>query len=274
MPSRTTDASVEVGRSGAVESSREPEAVEPEVTAGSTAETPNPGPRVAGPRLPDRRSDAGKVALPPTRPGSVTGDGRTVRAPRYAASPSSPAPIDRGRGQVLLLRVEDGDLAGVLALLAAAEPPDTRDRSGFTPLMLAVIRGDSAIGDALLGRGASVNARNHAGQTPLMMAAINNNRAVAKRLLDRGANVNARTTAGWTALMYAAWKGYPDIVRLLPSAEPMRAQEIRLGGPPSAMPPGGRASRRRSRAGLPSRASTTSSPPCPPAQATPRYSGS
>ena len=215
MPSRTTDTSVEVGRSAAIESSRELHAVEPEVTAGSTAETPSPGPRVAGPRLPDRRSDTDKIALPPTRPGSVTGDGRTARAPRDAASPPSPAPIDRGRGQVLLLRVENGDLAGVLALLAAGESPDTTDRTGFTPLMLAVVHGDSAIGDALLGRGASVNAQNHAGQTPLMMAAINNNRPVAKKLLDRGANVNARTTAGWTALTYAAWKGYPDIVRLL-----------------------------------------------------------
>jgi uncharacterized protein len=185
------------------------------VTAGSTAETPNPSPRVAGSRLPGRLSDMGKVALPPTRPGSATGDGRTARAPRDSARPSSPAPIDRGTGQVLLLRVENGDLAGVLALLAAGESPDTRDRTGFTPLMLAVIRGDPAIGDALLRRGASVNARNRAGQTPLMMAAINDNSPVAKKLLDRGANVNARTTAGWTALMYAAWKGYPDIVRLL-----------------------------------------------------------
>ena len=197
------------------ESSREPQAIEPEKTAGSTAETPNPGPGEAGSRLPDRRSDTGTVALPPTRPGGVTGDGRTARAPRDRASPTSPAPIDRGRSQALLLRVENGDVAGVLALLAAGESPDTRDRTGFTPLMLAVIRGDAAMGDALLGRGASVNARNHTGQTPLMMAAINNNRPVATRLLDRGANVNARTTAGWTALMYAAWKGNPDMVRLL-----------------------------------------------------------
>ena len=215
MPDQTTDASVEADPSGALESSREPQVVEPEKIAGSTAKTPNPGPRVAGPRLPSRQSEAGKIALPPTRPGSVTGDGRAAGAPRHATSPSSSAPIDRGRGQLLLLRVENGDVAGVLALLAAGESPDASDRTGFTPLMLAVIRGDSAMRDALLGRGASVNARNHTGQTPLMMAAINDNRPAATKLLARGANVNAHTTAGWTPLMYAAWKGYPDMVRLL-----------------------------------------------------------
>ena len=197
------------------ESAREPQAAEPEKTTGSTAETANPRPGEAGRRLPGRRSDTGTVALRPTRPGGVTGDGRTAHPPRDTARPSSPAPIDRGTGQVLLRRVENGDVAGVLALLAAGESPDTRDRTGFTPLMLAVIRGDAAMGDALLGRGASVDARNQTGQTPLMMAAINNNRPVAARLLDRGANVNARTTAGWTALMYAAWRGNPDMVRLL-----------------------------------------------------------
>lgn len=205
MPSRAADVLVEV----------EPRVVEPGATAGSAAEAPTPGPRVAVPRPPGRRSDTREVARPPTRLGGATGDARTARAPRDVTAPTSPAPIDREKGQVLLLRVENGDVAGVLALLAAGESPDATDRMGLTPLMLAVIRGDAVIGGALLQRGARVNARNHAGQTALMMAVINNNRTVATMLLDRGADVNARTTAGWTALMYAAWRGHPDMVRLL-----------------------------------------------------------
>lgn len=206
LPSRATEASVEVD---------EPRAVEPGVTPGAAAEAPSPRPRVTAPSPPSRRSDTREATRPPARPGSTTGDGRTARATRDATPPTPPAPIDHGKGQVLLLRVENGDVAGVLALLAAGESPEVTDRSGLTPLMLAVIRGDTVIGGALLQRGASVNARTHAGQTALMMAAINNNRTVATMLVDRGADVNARTTAGWTALMYAAWKGHPDMVRLL-----------------------------------------------------------
>jgi type II secretory pathway predicted ATPase ExeA len=206
MPSHATEASVEVD---------EPRAVEPGVTPGAAAEAPSPRPRVTAPSPPSRRSDTREATRPPARPGSATGDGRTARAARDATPPTPPAPIDHGKGHVLLLRVENGDAAGVLALLAAGESPDVTDRSGLTPLMLAVIRGDTVIGGALLQRGASVNTRNHAGQTALMLAAINNNRTVATMLVDRAADVNARTTAGWTALMYAAWKGHPDMVRLL-----------------------------------------------------------
>lgn len=206
MPSRATESSVEVD---------EPPAIEPGVAPGAAAEVPAAGPRVAAPRPPSRRPETRDVTRPPARPGSTTRDGRTARTARDVPPPTLPAPIERGQGQVLLLRVENGDAAGVLALLAAGESPDVADRSGLTPLMLAVIRGDTVIGGALLQRGASVNARNHAGQTALMLAAINNNRAGTKMLLDRGANVNARTTDGWTALMYAAWRGHADIARLL-----------------------------------------------------------
>jgi general secretion pathway protein A len=170
----------------APEPSREPQAIELTPREGAVANAPSPGPRA-----------------------------RTARAARNATTPSSPAPVDRAKDNALLLSVENGDLAGVRALLVAGGSPDARDRARLTPLMLAVIRGNSAISDALLDGGASVNARNNAGQTALMMAAINNNRFAVKTLLARGADVNARTTAGWTALMYAAWKGHPEVVRVL-----------------------------------------------------------
>ena len=201
VASPATGASGEAVGSGAVGSSSEPQGAGPGLPPDSTAKTPT--------------SDAGNVARPAAQPRRVTQDGRIARTARGARDLASPAPRDRGRGQALLLRVENGDVAGVLALLAAGESPDAKDRTGVTPLMLAAIHGDPVIGDALLKRGATVNAKTRAGQTALMMAAINNNSTVARRLLDRGASVNARTSAGWTALMYAAWNGHPEMARLL-----------------------------------------------------------
>jgi hypothetical protein len=48
-----------------------------------------------------------------------------------------------------------------------------------------------------------------------MLAAINNRAPALRSLLAHRASVDARTTAGWTALTYAAWRGHPEIVRVL-----------------------------------------------------------
>jgi general secretion pathway protein A len=160
---------------------------------------------------------------PPGPPGLWAG---SPRPPGPSASlPASPGPPaglparsrtrDSDSEQTLLKRAEDGDAAGIRALLAEGVQPDARDGSGLTPLMLAIIHDHQAAIEVLLGGGARVDTRNEAGQTPLMLAAIGNRPAIIQTLLARGGDINARTTAGWTALMYAAWKGHAEVARAL-----------------------------------------------------------
>jgi Zn-dependent protease len=147
-------------------------------------------------------------------------------------------------GEVLSM-VEDGDIDGVNAWLAAGNSPNSfigqsplitaaslghRDivtallDNGADPdftdwtgpaLVTAAANGETGVVEVLLESGADVNAQSWIGQTALMVAAINGHTEVARLLLDSGADPDVTDGDGWTALMLARGHGHTDLVDLL-----------------------------------------------------------
>ena len=80
----------------------------------------------------------------------------------------------------------------------------------------AATNGDTETVRTLLRDGTDVNSTFPIVETrPLMVAAAFGHVDTVKVLLDAGADVNAKDLTGWTPLHAAAFKGNPQIVRLL-----------------------------------------------------------
>jgi ankyrin repeat protein len=148
-------------------------------------------------------------------------------------------------------RIQAGDRAAALALIASGADVNQTQPDGTTPLHWATYRVDQELVAALLKRGArasvvnrfgasplaeavrvanvdlarllldagaDANAANEDGQTPLMLAARTGNVAVARLLVQRGADVNRRETyRQQSAVMWAAAQGHADMVAFLVS---------------------------------------------------------
>lgn len=69
--------------------------------------------------------------------------------------------------QALLASTEQGDLAGMQALLRRRTNVNVKNPQGWTPLHIATAGGDIALVDLLLRHGADVNAESYVGATPL-----------------------------------------------------------------------------------------------------------
>jgi ankyrin repeat protein len=83
-------------------------------------------------------------------------------------------------------------------------------------LMSAAVDGDTKTVLAQLDEGVDVNIGFPLVATrALILAAAHGRLETARTLLDRGADVNAADITGWTPLHAAAYKGNPEIIRLL-----------------------------------------------------------
>jgi ankyrin repeat protein len=148
-------------------------------------------------------------------------------------------------------RIQSGDRAAALALIAKGADVNQAQPDGTTPLHWAVYTIDRELVQTLLRRGARANAvnryganplaeavrianveltgmlleagadaniANEDGQTPLMLAARTGNVAVAKLIVERGADVNKREQfREQSAVMWAAAQNHPEMVAFLVS---------------------------------------------------------
>jgi len=106
----------------------------------------------------------------------------------------------------------------VLALLRKGARANVVNTYGASPLAEAVKVANVDLVGMLLEAGTDANVANEDGQTPLMLAARTGNVAVAKLLVQHGADVNRRE--GYreqSAVMWAAGQGHADMVAFLVS---------------------------------------------------------
>lgn len=99
---------------------------------------------------------------------------------RSEGSPEDPAVAFRRAA-------ENGDLAGLQALLGQQSDINARDSLGRTALMLATLSGQTNAAAALLAYGADPNAADARGTTPLQAALAANQAAIAAALQRYGA---------------------------------------------------------------------------------------
>jgi len=134
-----------------------------------------------------------------------------------AASLSLLTPAGLQAGEIHDL-VAAGDLDQVRALLA--EDPtlmESKGNTGFTPLHTACFTGQVAIANYLLDHGADIKAYDHFQFIPLHRACYfpDPDRDLILRLIDMGSFVNAKGRYGSTPLHWAAYRGGPNVARLL-----------------------------------------------------------
>ncbi|PSC71058.1 ankyrin repeat PH and SEC7 domain containing isoform A [Micractinium conductrix] len=126
----------------------------------------------------------------------------------------------------LFLAVNDGDLAGVHAALAAGASPDAAVHN-VAALQHAVQRGHAGCATALLGSGAHPGGADSMGRTPLHHAAILGSAAAsaacAAALLAGGADPAALDSDRCAAAHHAARRGHVGTLRLLLAAAPAAA---------------------------------------------------
>jgi len=168
-----------------------------------------------------------------------------------ASAHAQPARSLGERGSVLADRIQAGNRAEALELVARGADVNQTQADGTTPLHWAVYRFDRELVQTLLKKGARVNAvnrygasplteatrvanleitgmlleagadaniANEDGQTPLMLAARTGNVALGKLLVERGADVNRRERfRNQTSVMWAAAQNHPEMVAFLVS---------------------------------------------------------
>jgi hypothetical protein len=118
--------------------------------------------------------------------------------------------------ELLIEAVQDGNAAGVKALLQIGADFNEQDEQGRSALMLAACHGYTEIARLLLAEGADANGCRSNGMTPLMYAANGNHAETARLLVESGADVNAADDSNWTALHHAAqFTDGAEIMRLL-----------------------------------------------------------
>jgi ankyrin repeat protein len=121
----------------------------------------------------------------------------------------------------LAAALQDGDLQGVEAALAAGAPLDAPFPDGLmTPLGLAITQGDVAIVRLLLDSGAPLSRQDVIGLPPLSVAvhSCKAGREITDLLIERGAEIDARGAGGMTPLLVAALMGRDEIVASLIAA--------------------------------------------------------
>lgn len=86
--------------------------------------------------------------------------------------------------------IAQGDLAGMMAMLALKDRIKTTDDEGWTPLHWAALYGHKDISLFLIAQGADIDATSKIGETPLMVAAECRHQNVFMLLLEAGAQTS------------------------------------------------------------------------------------
>jgi uncharacterized protein len=112
-------------------------------------------------------------------------------------------------------RIQTGDRAAALAMIAKGVEINQTQPDGTTPLHWAVYRVDRELVAALLKKGARAHVVNKYGASPLAEAVRIANLEMTGMLLEAGADANVANEDGQTALMLAARTGNVGVARLL-----------------------------------------------------------
>ena len=112
-------------------------------------------------------------------------------------------------------RIQAGDRAAALQLVAKGTDVNRAQADGTTPLHWAVYRFDRELVQTLLKKGARVNAVNRYGASPLSEAVRVANLEITEMLLEAGADANVANEDGQTPIMLAARTGNVALARLL-----------------------------------------------------------
>jgi len=112
-------------------------------------------------------------------------------------------------------RIQAGDRAAALAMIARDVEINQTQPDGTTPLHWAVYRVDRELVAALLKKGARAHVVNKYGASPLAEAVRIANLEMTGMLLEAGADANVANEDGQTALMLAARTGNVAVARLL-----------------------------------------------------------
>ena len=112
-------------------------------------------------------------------------------------------------------RIQAGDRAAALAMIAKGVEINQTQPDGTTPLHWAVYRVDRELVAALLKKGARAHVVNKYGASPLAEAVRIANLEMTGMLLEAGADANVANEDGQTALMLAARTGNVGVARLL-----------------------------------------------------------
>jgi ankyrin repeat protein len=124
---------------------------------------------------------------------------------------------------------EQGDQAGVRALLRTGADVNASQPDGTTALHWAAYHDDTETAALLIKAGAEVNVVNYYGISALAQACKNGSAAMVKLLLDAGADVNQTLKGGETVLMLAARSGDAEAVQMLLSRRANPNARERLG---------------------------------------------
>ena len=101
---------------------------------------------------------------------------------------------------------------------------NARNHRGFTPLIYAARRGLFDHVNKLINYQADINSQSHKGNTALHMAVFRRDVDMVTTLLDRGADRNIQNHKRHTPMGLAKSLGLTDIVHLLETYRPRRAQ--------------------------------------------------
>ena len=112
-------------------------------------------------------------------------------------------------------RIQAGDRAAALAMIARGVEINQTQPDGTTPLHWAVYRVDRELVAALLKKGARAHVVNKYGASPLAEAVRIANLEMTGMLLEAGADANVANEDGQTALMLAARTGNVGVARVL-----------------------------------------------------------
>src|SRR5262249_3372030 len=112
-------------------------------------------------------------------------------------------------------KIQAGDRAAALKMIAAGADVNAAQGDGTTPLHWAVYKIDVELTRTLLQRGAKVNVMNNYGSGPLAEAVKVADPRPVGMLLDAGSDANSPNQEGQTALMLAARAGSVDVAGLL-----------------------------------------------------------
>jgi ankyrin repeat protein len=112
-------------------------------------------------------------------------------------------------------RIQAGDRAAALTMIAGGTGVNQLQPDGTTPLHWAVYRVDKELVNALLKKGARADVVNRYGASPLAEAVSVASAELVAMLLEAGANANVANEDGQTALMLAARTGDVAVAQLL-----------------------------------------------------------
>jgi ankyrin repeat protein len=133
-----------------------------------------------------------------------------------ASAQTPPARQSVGENAISLAdRIQRGDRASALAMIARGVDVNQTQPDGTTPLHWAVYRVDRELVAALLKKGARAQAVNKYGASPLAEAVRIANLEMTGMLLEAGADANVANEDGQTALMLAARTGNVSVAKLL-----------------------------------------------------------